>query len=67
MGRQGSSSTAARRRRAYAVLACRPGYVTVRNPCGEDVDLPERPRRNGAFEIKVDELGRYFHVVSTVR
>lgn len=52
---------------AYAVLGCRPGHVTVRNPWGEDVGPPERPRRNGAFEITVEELGRYFQVVSTVR
>lgn len=52
---------------AYAVLGCRPGFVTVRNPWGEDVGPPERPRKNGAFEITIDELGRYFQVVSTVR
>jgi hypothetical protein len=52
---------------AYSVLGCRPGYLTVRNPWGEDVGPPERPRKNGAFEITVEELGRYFQVVSTVR
>lgn len=52
---------------AYAVLDCRPGFVTIRNPWGEDVARPERPRKNGTFEITVEELGRYFQVVSTVR
>jgi hypothetical protein len=52
---------------AYAVLGCRPGYLTVRNPWGEDVGPPERKRKNGAFEITVEELGRYFQVVSTIR
>jgi hypothetical protein len=52
---------------AYAVLGARPGYVTIRNPGGENVGPPERPRRNGAFEISVEELGHYFQVISTVR